>query len=59
MRAISTETGRTSSDVVKKTIGQYLGKTTPEGCASTNRRLNKLKQQLARLQRILLAVDNN
>ncbi len=49
------ETGQTPSDAVKEAIGQYLGKTTPESCASTNRRLNKVEQQLARLQRMLLA----
>ena len=55
IRAIAQETGQTPSDIVKAAIGQYLGKTTPASCASTNRRLNKVEQQLARLQRLLLA----
>ncbi|MFG6100569.1 hypothetical protein SPB21_35350 [Leptothoe sp. ISB3NOV94-8A] len=57
IRAIATEMGRTPSEVVKEAIGQYLGKTTPTSCASTNRRLNKLELQLARLQRMVLASD--
>ncbi|MEM9485547.1 MAG: hypothetical protein AAGA83_17870 [Cyanobacteria bacterium P01_F01_bin.116] len=58
IREIAQETGRTPSDVVKEAIGKYLGKTMPDGCVSTNRRLSKVEHQLARLQRMLLAEND-
>ena len=47
--AISTETGRTPSEVVKEAIGLYLDKTDPNGVASMARRLTTLEKQVKKL----------
>ena len=53
IRAITTETGRTLSDVVKEAIGLYLEKTEPNGIASMARRLTTLEKQIKKLVQLL------
>ena len=50
---IAAETGRTSSDVVKEALGQYLGKTDPEAVAAMSRRLTKLERQYTKLAKLV------
>lgn len=55
LKQIQTETGKSESELIREAVALLLGKTSPDSCASTNRRLSKVEQQLARLQRMLLA----
>ena len=55
LKQIQAETGKTESELVREAVALLLGKTSPESCTSTNRRLHKVEQQLARLQRMVLA----
>ena len=49
------ETSKSLSEMIRETDAMLLEKTSPESCVRTNRRLSKVEQQLARLQRMLLA----
>ena len=53
IKAIAAETGKTSSEIVKEAIGQYLGKTDPESIASMARRLSKLEQKYKKLAQLV------
>mgnify|MGYP001792879414 CR=1 FL=1 len=53
IRAISIETGRTPSEVVKEAIGLYLEKTDPASVTSMHHRLNKLERQYQKLAQLI------
>ncbi|WP_031294386.1 hypothetical protein [Leptolyngbya sp. Heron Island J] len=53
IRAISQETGRTPSEVVKEAIGLYLEKTEPSNVTSMAKRLTALEKQVRKLVQLM------
>lgn len=53
IKAISAETGKTPSEIVKEAIGQYLGKTDVDSVQSMSRRLAALERQVKKLVQLV------